>query len=363
MGRERFRATFEQAAVGMAHIAPDGTWIRLNDHFCEMLGYRRAELLAKTFRDVTHPGDLPATMASVSSLLAGVSASLGIEKRYIRRDGSQLWAGVTLSLVRTADGAPHYFISVAEDISQRKAAEEALRESEQRFRSLFERAPLPSYLVDPDDASIVDCNAAAAAMLGYGRDDLKRMRITDIDAGLAGVETALKTAIAEGRPFQFESRHRTRSGGILDVVVAAVPVNIAGRRLAHGTVVDITERKRAEAGLRDLTAGLEVRVREEVAAREKAQIRAAQAERMQALGQLAGGIAHDFNNVLQAVQGSASMIGRRPDDRAAVSRYARIAAGSLRPRGIHHAAPAGIRATWRPAGRGNEPVRHSGRHA
>jgi PAS domain S-box-containing protein len=322
-GRERFRATFEQAAVGMAHIGPDGTWIRLNDHFCEMLGYRRAELLAKTFMEVTHPGDLPATMASISSLLAGVTASLSIEKRYIRKDGSQLWAGVTLSLVRKPDGAPDYFISVAEDISQRKAAEEALRESEQRFRSLFERAPLPGYLIDPADASIVDCNAVAAAMLGYGRDDLRRMRITDIDA--VGVEIALKTSILEGRPLQFESRHRTRSGGILDVVVAAVPVDIAGRRLAHGTVVDITERKRAEAGLRDLTAGLEERVREEVAAREKAQIRAAQAERMQALGQLAGGIAHDFNNVLQAVQGSASMIGRRPGDLDAVSRYARIA--------------------------------------
>ena len=316
-------ATFEQAAVGMAHISPDGTWIRLNDRFCEMLGYRRAELLAKTFREVTHPGDLPATMASISSLLAGVTASLNIEKRYIRKDGSHLWAGVTLSLVRKPDGAPHYFISVAEDIAQRKAAEEALRESEQRFRSLFERAPLPGYLIDTADASIVDCNAAAAAMLGYGHDDLRRMRITDIDA--VGVEIALKTSLLEGRPLQFESRHRTRSGGILDVMVAAVPVDIAGRRLAHGTVVDITERKRAEAGLRDLTAGLEVRVREEVAAREKAQIRAAQAERMQALGQLAGGIAHDFNNVLQAVQGSASMIGRRPDDRAAVSRYARIA--------------------------------------
>jgi signal transduction histidine kinase len=87
---------------------------------------------------------------------------------------------------------------------------------------------------------------------------------------------------------------------------------------------DITERKHAETQLRRLTEDLEARVREEVAARETAQVRAAQAERMQALGQLSGGIAHDFNNVLQAVQGSASMIGRRADDEAAVRRYARI---------------------------------------
>ena len=116
-------------------------------------------------------------MRSLERLLAGEAATLTIEKRCLPQDGQQIWAGLTLSLVRAEDGTPLYFISVAEDISQRKAAEAALRESEERFRQLFDGAPLPGYLVDPHDACIVDCNDAAAEMLGYGRGLLRRMRI------------------------------------------------------------------------------------------------------------------------------------------------------------------------------------------
>ena len=440
---DRFRATFEQAAVGMAHVGLDGRWIRVNERLCEILGYTRAELLTMAFQDISHPDDLPENLRCLQRLLAGETATLTIEKRYFRKEGTQFWAELTVSVVRQEDGAPQYFISVVDDISQRRAAEAALRDSEQRFRTLFDGAPLPGYLVDPGDASIVDCNEAAATMLGYERDVLRHMRIPDIDAAMNGGELVSAGPVLLGRPVQFETRHRTRSGEIREVVIAAVPVDIAGRRLAHATVVDvtgrkqaearfratfdraavgiahiapdgrflrvnqkiiegfgysreeligrsvqdlvapdqrdevlaelrsvasgeveaytgdrryiaadgrdidvsvtvsmvhdlieppyflvvaqdITERKRAETELRRLTDELEARVREEVAAREVAQVRAAHAERLQALGELAGGIAHDFNNVLQAVQGSASMIGRRAADEAAVRRYARI---------------------------------------
>ena len=321
---ERFRSTFEQAAVGMSHNELDGSWIRVNDRLCDMLGYTRAELLALTFRDVTHPDDLAANLECVSRCLAGEMSSYVMEKRYIHKDGSQLWGTLTVSLVRDQAGAPQYFIAVVEDISQRKRAELRLRQSEERFRRLFDGAPLPGYLVDPLGGSIVDCNDAAAAMLGYDRSEIRLMRVADIDSSLEGTELRSARPALAGRSVQFETTHRTRSGDVRDVAIAAVPVDIDGRRLAHCTVVDITERKRAETELRRLTAGLEVRVREEVAARETAQVRAAHAERMQALGQLAGGIAHDFNNVLQAVQGSGSMIARRAADVEAVRRYAGI---------------------------------------
>ena len=321
---ERFRSTFEQAAVGMSHNDLDGAWIRVNDRLCDMLGYTRAELLAMTFRDVTHPDDLAANVACARRCLAGEISSYVLEKRYIHKDGSYLWGTLTVSLVRDPAGAPQYFISVFEDISQRKSAELRLRQSEERFRRLFDGAPLPGYLVDPLEGSVVDCNDAAATMLGYDRNEIRRMRVADIDPSLA--DTALRSAgpTLEGRSVQFETSHRTRSGDLRHVAIAAIPIDIDGRRLAHCTVVDITERKRAEIELLRLTAKLEARVREEVAARETAQVRAAHAERMQALGQLAGGIAHDFNNVLQAVHGSGSMIARRATDVEAVRRYARI---------------------------------------
>jgi len=199
---ERFRATFEQAAVGIAHAGLDGRFLRVNDRLCDMLGYTRAEMLAATFREFTHPDDLPASLGALQRVGSGDIAAVNIDKRYLRKDGSQFWLSLTVSPVRDRVGNPQYFIAVMEDIS---------------------------------------------------------------------------------------------------------------------------ERKRIEAELRSLTAELEARVHEAVAAREAAQTRAAHAERMQALGQLAGGIAHDFNNVLQGVEGSASLILRRAGDEAGVRRLARLA--------------------------------------
>ncbi|HKQ76356.1 MAG TPA: PAS domain S-box protein [Blastocatellia bacterium] len=123
----RFRATFENAAVGIARVAPDGRWLDVNQRLCDIVGYTREELIAKTFGEITHPDDLEADWKQRRLLLAGEVESLSIEKRYFRKDGSIVWVNVTVSLARKADGSPDYFISVHEDITARKLAEEKLR--------------------------------------------------------------------------------------------------------------------------------------------------------------------------------------------------------------------------------------------
>jgi PAS domain S-box-containing protein len=130
----RFRATFENAAVGMAHVDAAGYWVRVNQRLCEIVGYSCEELLQRTFQDLTHPDDLDADVANVRRLLAGEVATYAMEKRYVRRDGSPVWVNLTVSLVRKADGAPDYFIAVIEDITARRSAIDALRESEERLR-------------------------------------------------------------------------------------------------------------------------------------------------------------------------------------------------------------------------------------
>ncbi|HWS13260.1 MAG TPA: PAS domain S-box protein, partial [Rhodocyclaceae bacterium] len=125
---QRFRATFEQAAVGIAHVAPDGRWLRMNRKLCEILGYAREELLGRTFQDITFAEDLDPDMAQVRRLLAGEADAYSMEKRYLRKDGGAVWANLTVALVRRADGQPDYFISVVEDIEERRRAETALRE-------------------------------------------------------------------------------------------------------------------------------------------------------------------------------------------------------------------------------------------
>jgi PAS domain S-box-containing protein len=131
---ERFRATFDQAAVGIAHVGPDGRWLRVNRKLCEIVGYRADELLALTFQDITHPEDLEADLTQVRRLLAGEIETYSMEKRYFRKDRSLVWINLTVSLVRTPDGQPKYFISVVEDITEKKAVRDALRESEERLR-------------------------------------------------------------------------------------------------------------------------------------------------------------------------------------------------------------------------------------
>ncbi len=247
---ELFGAMFEQAAVGMAQLALDGTWLHVNDRMCSIAGYPREELLARPCQDITHPDDLELTLAQVRALLAGEITRVSLEKRFLRRDGDVIWVNVTASLLHDADGRPERFIAIVEDITTRKRAEASLRESEQRFRKLFDAAPLPGYLIDPRDASIVDCNDSAAAMLGYGRDALRRMRVPDIDpTAKEGTPRAQQTVLT-GQSAQFETQHRTRSGEIRDVVIALVPIEIDGRQLGFATVIDITDRKRAEARFR-----------------------------------------------------------------------------------------------------------------
>jgi PAS domain S-box-containing protein len=127
---ERFRATFEMAAVGISHVAPDGTWLRVNQRLCEIVGYEREELLKQTFQDITHPDDLQADLEQLSAVLAGRIDSYSMEKRYFRKDYSLVWVNLTVSFVKETADDPPYFISIVEDIHARKALEETLRQSQ-----------------------------------------------------------------------------------------------------------------------------------------------------------------------------------------------------------------------------------------
>jgi PAS domain S-box-containing protein len=124
---ERFRGAFEGAAIGMAMVAPDGRWLRVNDALTRLLGYEQDELLDLTFQDVTHPDDLERDLETVRDLLAGRISWYHMEKRYVRKDGSIVWGLLARSLVRDASGTPAYFISQISDITAAKAAEEARR--------------------------------------------------------------------------------------------------------------------------------------------------------------------------------------------------------------------------------------------
>lgn len=120
-------ATFENAAIGIAHVGLDGAWLRVNERLLEIVGYDRDELLAITFQDITHPDDLETDLGRLQALIAGDIPHYQMEKRYFRKTGEQIWVNLTVGLQRDRDGEPDFCISLIEDISSRKADEEHLR--------------------------------------------------------------------------------------------------------------------------------------------------------------------------------------------------------------------------------------------
>jgi PAS domain S-box-containing protein len=130
---ERFRLTFEQAAVGMALVAEDGRLLRVNRKLCDILGYSQDELRDITYQEITHPDDVREDTVRAARVAAGELDQYSIDKRYVRKDGSIVWANLTVGAVRDPDRKLKYFVSVVEDISARKLAEEKLLLAQQEL--------------------------------------------------------------------------------------------------------------------------------------------------------------------------------------------------------------------------------------
>src|SRR5262245_50354035 len=144
----RFRAIFENAAVGIARVAPDGHWLEVNQRLCDIVGYSREELMTKTFADITHPDDLEQDLRAMRRISAGEIDTFLMEKRYYRKDGFVAWVNLTVSVMRKADGSPDFFISIVEDIFERKQVEEKLRESQERLQIFIEHSPASLAMFD-----------------------------------------------------------------------------------------------------------------------------------------------------------------------------------------------------------------------
>ncbi len=248
---ERFRGTFENAAVGIAHTHPDGRFLRVNEKFCAIVGYPREELLEKTWSDITHPDDLAASIGVSGAALRGESPGLPLEKRYLRKDGSLVWVELVISLQRDAAGAPGYLIAIIQDISRRKRLEEALRESERRFRTFVDHATDGFFLLD-DRYVVLDVNRQACESLGYTRDELVGMSPPDFDPEITPADIEeINHKLNAGETVAFESRHHRKDGTVFPVEVRSQAFWEGGRRFAVALSRDITEHKQAEEALRE----------------------------------------------------------------------------------------------------------------
>ena len=139
LATELFATAFAEAPIGIALVSLDGSWLRVNRRLCEIVGYTEEELLQRTFQDITHPDDLDVDLALLNATLAGERPGYQLHKRYLRADGEEIWAQLSVALVHDASGRPLHFVSHVDDQSER-------RELEQRLKVLADRDSLTGLL-------------------------------------------------------------------------------------------------------------------------------------------------------------------------------------------------------------------------
>ena len=241
---ERFRKTFEKAAVGIAHVGVEGNFIQINQIFCDIVGYSQQEMLRLTFQELTHPDDLEPDLKNVQRLLDQDIETYSIEKRYIRKDKSTVWINLSVSLVRKESGKPLYFIAVVEDISKRKQAED-------RFQLLVNQAGDAFFILD-SEGGLSDVNEQACQSTGYSRKELLKMNISEVDIEVEKSEHKIRywKSLQQGQYITFEGTHRRKNGSVFPVEVRLGRLDLKENILYLALVRDITERKQVEQTLK-----------------------------------------------------------------------------------------------------------------
>ena len=176
----KFRYVFDNSAIGKSLTLPTGE-MHVNNTLCEMLGYTRSELEGTKFQEVTHPDDIELSQRVIDKLISGVVNAQNFQKRYIKSDGSTLWADIHVSLRRDSMGIPMYFMTSIIDITKRMNAEQELKQSEERFRVLFDEAPLGYQSLDIN-GNFIDINQQWQDTLGYIREEIIGTPFEDIVA-------------------------------------------------------------------------------------------------------------------------------------------------------------------------------------
>jgi PAS domain S-box-containing protein len=249
---ERFRRYFELGLIGMAITSPAKGLIEVNDKICEILGYERTELLRLTWEELTHPDDLATDIANFERVLAGESDGYSLDKRFIRKDGEVIPAAISVSCVRRADRSVDYFIALLEDFTERRRAEQALRESRAHLYAILDNCPAMIFEKDLDGRYLQvnqqferTFNLPSEHVLARTDDEL-------FPPELAAAFRASDCAVLEaGRSLEFEE-HAVYADGLHTYVVHKFPLqDTAGNVYAVGGIfTDITARKRAEDDLR-----------------------------------------------------------------------------------------------------------------
>ena len=288
----RFRTVFERAGVGIALVAPDGGWLRVNDALCQIVGYSQDEFVKLTFQDITHPDDLDSDLYLLRQLIDDEIDRYQLEKRYITKSGNTIWIQLIVTKQMSPQGELEYFVSIIKDIQERKEAEASLTEprkdlenrvetrtrdlrlanemlssfmaqqlqSEQELRK--REAELQMVLQNANDAYVCidhngvirDWNQQAEQTFGWSSQEAIGRRLDEMiipvtmrEAHRAGLRHYLATGELNVLNRRKELTAVRRDGTLLPVEVRVSPLSIDGKTIFSAFLHDITERKQVEA--------------------------------------------------------------------------------------------------------------------
>ncbi|MGD9930608.1 MAG: PAS domain S-box protein [Mangrovibacterium sp.] len=250
---ERYRSFVENSLDAILLTKPTGEILSANPAACKMFGMAEDEIL-----DSGRGGIVDLSDPRLSVLLKQ-REELGKaegELYFKRKDGSRFLCEITSALFRDSTGETKTSM-IIRDITERKKQEEALRENEEKFRSLFNDHSAIKLLINPDSKNIEDANKAAADFYGYPVEELKRMKITDINMLSEEKLNAQMQRALSVRNISFEFKHRKADGSVCDVEVFSSKVTVGGKLYLHSIIHDITEKKRNERQLRLLNRAVE----------------------------------------------------------------------------------------------------------
>jgi PAS domain S-box-containing protein len=293
----KFRAAFENAPIGMSMVQPDGRYLDVNPALCRMFGYSKEELLGGTINKVTHPDDIERGNQWIRKMISGDRSVPEFEKRYIHRDGHIVWGLVRAEWIKDESGKPIMSVVHILDITERKMAEVALRESETRYRLLFESNPHPMWVYDLETLAFLTVNDAAVATYGFSQSEFLTMSTRDIrpEEDIPDLpDDTTNRRVLGGIDQSGVRRHRKKDQTVIDVEIISHPLTFKDRPAELVLANDITKRRRAEEKIQRLNEELESRVKDRTLQFEEAN---------KELEAFTYSVSHDLRAPLRAIDG------------------------------------------------------------
>lgn len=273
----RFRTYFDLPLHGHCITSPEKGWLEVNDRLCEILGYTREEIVRMTWAEMTHPDDLAADVVEFDRVISGEIDQYRLEKRFIRKDGTLVWTEISVGCVRRPDGTVDQMLCVLDDISGRKSAEEALQESESRFRLMLEHIPSISVQGYAMDGTTNYWNDAAEVLYGYSREEALGKSLLDLiipPEMREPVREAIESMAETLQPAPASELTLMRKDGTRATVFSSHSiVRRHGRPPEFFCIdIDLTSRKLAEEKMQEATArAKDLAIRAEAADRAKSE--------------------------------------------------------------------------------------------